>query len=155
MARVAERAPLPGDVDALLADLRPADRDEVDAMFGPGHLREVIEEGIARSMPWCWTLTIDGRVLCIGGVAPVNMLGGEGAPWMLATQLIERNRGVLMREGRIYIARMLAVFPHLVNAVDARNAKAIAWLRRVGFTLLDPIPIGPENMPFHPFLLDA
>jgi hypothetical protein len=155
VVKVVERPPEPGDVDALLADMRQADRDEVAAMFGAEHIREAIETGIARSTPACWTLTIDGQVLCVGGVAPVSLLGGEGAPWMLATRLFERNRGALIRVAPSYIARMLAAFPHLLNVVDARNTKAIAWLRRVGFTILDPIIVGAEGRPFHPFLMDA
>jgi hypothetical protein len=35
--------------------------------------------------------------------------------------------------------------------VDARYTVAIRWLQKLGFTILPPIPVGPDQMMFHPF----
>lgn len=143
-----------GDAEALLANLRPADRDEVAALLGPGQERQAIEGGIALSV-LCWTGTVDGEVAAIFGVTPINYLAGQGAPWLLGTPLIERHRGAFIRRNRPYIARMLAVFPTLLNVVDARNTKSIAWLDRMGFTIYPPMPLGVAGLPFHPFVMGA
>jgi hypothetical protein len=141
-----------GDVDALLADLRPADRDEIEALLGPGKERHAVEEGVRRST-LLWVGTIDDRIAAIFGVVPLHMLGGQGVPWLLGTPLIDRYRGAFMRLNRPYIARMLAVFPQLANVVDARNVKSIAWLKRLGFTIHPPQPVGLAGLPFHVFTL--
>jgi hypothetical protein len=100
-----------------------------------------------------WTGTVDGQVACIFGVVPINYLAGQGAPWLLGTPLIDRYRGAFIRRNRTYIARMLAVFPTLLNVVDARNVKSIAWLQHMGFTICPPMPLGVAGLPFHPFVM--
>jgi len=45
----------------------------------------------------------------------------------------------------------LAGYSHLENWVDARNTKAINWLRWLGFTVHDPVPFGVAGLPFHRF----
>lgn len=143
-----------GDMEALLANLRPADRDEAEALLGPGKEAKALADSIRASV-LVWTATIDGELAAIFGVCPVSVLSGQGLPWLLGTPLIDRNRGVFMRLNRPYIARMLAVFSQLVNVVDARNVKSIAWLKRMGFTVLPAQPMGVAGLPFHPFFLNA
>jgi hypothetical protein len=153
--RAAEvRAARAEDIDALLADMRPADFAEGEALLGPGRVREGVESSIAASVH-AWALEVDGGLMCLFGVSPINIMAGQGAPWMLGTTLVERHPRALTRFTPPYIARMLAVFPHLVNVVDARNTRSIGWLRRVGFTVLPARPMGCAGLPFHPFYRDA
>jgi hypothetical protein len=140
--------------EQLLADLRPADRAECDALLGPGREREALADSIRRSV-LLWVGTAGGQAGAIFGVCPVSMLGGQGLPWLIGTPLIDRHRGAFMRRSPAYIARMLAVFPQLINVVDTRNTRAIAWLRRMGFTILPAQPTGAAGLPFHPFFLNA
>lgn len=154
MADVEFREPQDGDAEALLANLRPADLLEVEALSGKGSVPEILRYGFEQSL-YCWTVTVNGEVACVIGVAPTALLAGEGVPWMLGTPLVDRYRSALMRRAPSYIARMLAVFPHLCNVVDARNVRAIAWLRHMGFEVHDAIPVGRNGEPFHPFTLDA
>jgi hypothetical protein len=143
-----------GDTEALLADLRPADRDECDALLGPGQEQAALAKSIAQSA-LVWTFTIDDRVAGIFGVTPVSLLGGQGLPWMLGTPAIDRHPSAFIRLNRPYIARMLALCPHLVNVVDARNVRSIAWLKKMGFTVLPAQPMGVAGLPFHPFFMNA
>lgn len=140
------RPPTRLDIDALVAGMRRQDRVELAAAgIAP---REAVADGVTRST-WSLTATVDGEVACIFGVAPFG--GGAGVPWMLGTDLVTQNRRALARLAPAYISQMLGVFPHLLNVVHARNTVAVAWLKRVGFTLQPAQPYGPHGEPFHRF----
>lgn len=139
------------DVDALIANMRGQDVDEVHAT-GRTDLRAVVEEGLARSV-FSVAARVGGETACIFGVAPfATALDPRGVPWMLGTHLVPRNARTLMRLTPRYIRAMLEVFPHLINHVHARNTLAIAWLRHMGFAVHDKThPVGPAAEPFHLF----
>lgn len=143
-------APTPADVDELVANLRDQDVAELDAAGLADH-REVIADGIRRSA-FCFACRIDGRMAAIFGVAPFGgLMSPTGVPWLLGTPEVPRHRRILARQARPYILRMLALYPHLINAVHAENTVAVHWLKRMGFTLLPAAPYGPRGAPFHYF----
>lgn len=148
-------APTPEHVEALVRNMREADRAECIAAGQP-NLHMVVARGV-RSSAWSLTALIDGEVAAIIGVAPLrgSLLTDTGVPWMLGTDLVPRHRRALTRVAPGYIARMLQTYPHLINAVHARNTVAVNWLRRVGFTLAPAEPHGPFREPFHVFRMDA
>lgn len=146
------RAPRDGDVAELLANLRPADQAEVDALIGPGEIAKKLPGSVKDSI-LAWTVEADGQVVCMLGLTAASLLGDHGFPWMLGTPLVDVHRRGLVRAAPSYIAKMLAIYPTLLNAVDARNTKAIGWLKRVGFTLLPPQPLGVAGLPFHTFFM--
>lgn len=148
------RAPAPGDLDDLLAHIRPADLAEGEALAGPGAVPSLVAESMERS-PLLWTMASPAGVVCIFGAAPATLMGDKGMPWMVGTHLVEVERRALMRLAPAYIARMLAAFPLLVNVVDARNRRSIAFLRRLGFIILPAMSAGVASMPFHPFVMEA
>jgi len=143
------RAPRLADVDALLANLRPADAAEVEAARGPD-LRHAVLRALALSTR-TWAAEVDGRLMLLAGVAPLSLLDGIGTPWTLGTREIDRRPGAFIRLGRAYIPRMRELFPTLVNHVDARNTRSIRWLKRMGFVLAPAEPYGVAGLPFHPF----
>lgn len=153
MAEVLIRPTEPGDAATLFANLRPADLAECQA-YGHADLAASLEANVRRSI-LCWTGLVDGELAAILGVAPVNVLGGMGSPWMLGTPVLDAHQRVLVRSTPEYIARMLKAFPHLVNFVHARNTTSVRWLRRLGFTLHEAVPFGPLGEPFHPFEMRA
>ena len=54
-----------------------------------------------------------------------------------------------VRECRPYTQILNAQYDRIYNYVDARNKKAIRWLKFVGFTIdKTPYPVGPDNTPF-------
>jgi hypothetical protein len=143
------------DLDELLAGIRPADLAECDALFGPGHARQMLETSLQRSVA-AWAAEVPGKgLMCLFGMAPISLLGDQGVPWMIGTGLVDRHPGAFIRASRPYISRMLALCPQLVNVVDARNVKSIAYLKRMGFTILPAAPTGAAGLPFHPFFLSA
>lgn len=153
MADVLIRPTEPGDTDLLLENMRPADRAECEA-YGEPDLRTALRASAARSL-LCWTVFFDGELAAILGAAPVSVLGGVGSPWMLGTPVLERHQRVLVRRTPEYIAQMLRVFPHLINFVHVDNTTSVRWLRRLGFTLHDPVPYGAQGALFHPFEMRA
>lgn len=142
-----------GDIEHLAARMRQADRDEIAACGRPDPV-VALRRCVALS-DLLWTATTNDEVACMFGVGPLSLLGGVGTPWMLGTDLITQHPGAFIRHSRPYIAVMLAAYPHLHNYVDARNTRAIRWLKRAGFTVASPVPYGPNKMPFHPFEMKA
>lgn len=150
MPVVEMRQPTPEDIDELAANLR--DQDVAECHAG-GHydLRAVIADGVRRSTH-CWAATIDGKLAAIVGVAPMgSMLDSRGVPWLLGTPLIPKHRRILTKVSRAYIPVMLAAYPHLANTVHADNTVAVTWLKHMGFTVHDALPLGPRGELFHPF----
>lgn len=143
------RAVEPGDAENLAHRLRLDDINEISAASNLTPL-QALEHGASHSM-LSWTATIDDEIICMLGVTPVSMLCGIGCPWLLGSDLIDKHAGAFIKTSATYIPRMLEVFPHLFNLVDARNKKSIRWLKRAGFLVHEPIVHGPHNMLFHPF----
>lgn len=140
---------MPSDVFAVMAELRDADRDEISALVGAEGVLDAIDTSVAQSAR-SWTLTDDGSPIAVFGVAPTE-LEGVGMPWLVGTQRIVRRQRSFMRLCAAYIPAMHALFPVLMNIVDARNTRAIAWLRHVGFEFGPPANVGVEGRLFYPF----
>lgn len=153
MADIEIRELREGDCEALDAGLRLADRDEITAMSGPDTLA-TIRRSTKRSTLLAVAL-VDGELACIFGLVPRCLLTGSGAPWMLGTNLLDQHSRSLMRRCRGYISAMQNECSHLENYVDARNARSIRWLQRLGFTVHAPQPMGVARLPFHRFDLGA
>lgn len=153
MAEVVIRPTAPGDVEHLIANLRPADLAECQA-YGRPDLGQGIASSARRSL-LCWSGFVDGELAAILGCAPINMMTGIGSPWMLGTPVLDAHSRVLVRETPEYIGRMLNAFPHLVNFVHAKNTTSVRWLRRLGFTLHEAVPYGAPGELFYPFEMRA
>ena len=153
MADVLIRPTEPGDAARLSANLRPADLAECRA-YGRTENTAAIESSVRRSL-LCWTGLVDGELAAIFGVAPVDLLGGIGSPWMLGTPVLDRHSRVLVAATPYYINRMLDAFPHLINCVHTKNHTSVRWLRRIGFTLHEAIPYGAPGETFYPFEMRA
>ena len=96
---------------------------------------------------------VNGRVMAIWGVGKVTVLSETGMPWMLTSILVEQHYRIFLRHSKslLYIMKQEAIVFN--NFVDARNVTAIKWLRWLGFTIHDPLPYGPDKMPFHRFTM--
>ena len=140
------RRPTDADIAELAANLRQQDVAELHAL-GFANLQHVVHWCVHES-EWAWTARVGGGLACIFGVSP------EGAPWMLGTDLVKRHRRNLAREAPHYIRLMLKDHPRLINRVHAANTVAVAWLRRVGFTLHPATP-EPNGEMFHTFEMSA
>lgn len=136
-------------VTAMIPFVRDADKVEFMASCGR-QVSDVLGACVQRSDE-AWAGMVDDQVACIFGVASNTVLSSVGFPWMVGTDLIEAHSGAFLRRNKRMLASMLSRYGHLENYVDARNAKAIQWLKWLGFILHDPVPYGVGRKPFHKF----
>lgn len=138
------------DMDALLADIRDADRDEVMAF--DKDCRKVMRLSYLGSM-MCKAVECEDGLLCVLGVSAESLADGDGCPWMLGTKLLEtKHKRAILELSPECLRIVRELFPgKLENFVDARNTKSIRWLRWMGFSFDEPVEIGEECLPFFPF----
>lgn len=135
--------------DELARTMRQRDVDEAWAMARLS-AAEALRTSIAAT-PQTLAGFADGRLLCLFGIAPVNILAGTACPWMLSTDLmVQHGRGVLLRNIQI-LGEAKKNWRMLHNLVDVRNKVSIRWFEWLGFTVLrdHPIHVGPDQMPFY------
>lgn len=148
MAKLIVRAVREGDVEAIAANLRCADIEEIHGSTGQRDYLGVMREG-ARCSTLLWTIEVDGEPAGLFGATPGD---GFGVPWMLGTPALERAPKQLTRLGRTYVRLMSDKYATLVNYVDARSLKSVYWLARLGFTVQkETEPYGAFGLPFHRF----
>ena len=51
----------------------------------------------------------------------------------------------LVRQGRRFVSEMVERYGYLENYCDARYVQSLNWLRRIGFTVGEPVPYGPSG----------
>ncbi len=146
-------APTQAHVEELARHLRAADLREL-ACSGHSDPHRAIGDSLACSTHMA-TVLIGGRVAAILGLAPLSLVSGSAAPWLLGTDLVTQHRRALMRVAPSYIGAMLRAYPHLVNLVHAENEFAVRWLRRAGFTFHAAQPHPATGAPFHRFEMKA
>jgi hypothetical protein len=143
----------PGDMEAILANLRQADYDEI--LASSGDVERAVLDSPGHSV-WSLAFWVNDELACVVGLAPLDgLLGRRAAPWMMGTDVVDRHPGALMKATPRYIAGMLSTYPHLLNFVDARNTRNIRWLKRLGFKILPAVPYGAAQLPFHLFEMKA
>jgi hypothetical protein len=119
--------------------MRQADRDEVFAASGRSPARALAFS--LRKSTAAWTGMVDGRPEVMFGVGDINVLASVGAPWLLGTDAVERNRVAFLRISVEWRAQLLRRYSTLRNVVDERNHVSIRWLRWLGFTLSEPMEV--------------
>lgn len=133
--------------------MRDADQAEVRAS-GYDDMHLALKHSVAFSTHHV-TFLADGEPCAVMGVGPTSFIEGTGAPWLLGTDALWRERRALMGLPARYIPHMLRVYPTLTNFVHAPNTRAVAWLQRIGFTMGPAAPHGPRGELFHRFTMKA
>ena len=93
----------------------------------------------------------DDNPVAIYGLTFRDMLSGIGSPWMLTANGIENAKRELITDVMDVLGIMLTICPTLVNHVHVENRMSVKWLRRLGFVLEAPEPIGLGGEMFHKF----
>ena len=132
---------------------RKADRDEIAASSGRD-MREILCKSVRISTA-CWAMTIKGEPVVIAGVAPLNVLQGEGVPWAIGTDGVTDNPMLFMKASKTCMAEIIRYYSYLTNYVDARNEAAIRYLKHIGFEFHEAEPYGISGLPFHKFEMRA
>jgi hypothetical protein len=140
-------------IDELLANVRPADQDEAWAL---AHMS--VAQGLKQSLQHsqqAYAGVAKGRLLCVIGVASRSLIGGSAEPWLIGHARLDRHAHAFARASRPALAQWVQHYGRLANWVDARNERAIRWLRWLGFELGPATPYGIDGLPFHPFQMRA
>lgn len=142
---------------ALLDSFKPRQCDVVEWGLISGHPMVTLLAYFMQESPVIWAGVNDaGETTVIAGVNAEDLLADIGVPWMVCSDDLPRYRRAFLAESRAGLSRALDIYPRLVNYVHADNRSAMAWLRRIGFTVADePIPYGPYSAPFHRFELEV
>lgn len=149
MADLRIRPAIFSDVEWIAPRMREADRLEVLASTT---MRPARSLALAFEFSeQVWTGTADGVPVCMFGVCCLDPLVGAGIPWLLGTDLVETHFRGFLRGSRMVVEAMRTEYTSLENHVDARNVRAIEWLRWLGFAIHEQAPFGPFGAPFHRF----
>lgn len=121
-----------GTVLELAMHLHPADTAELAAA---GQRIEGALQGVRLA-----ELRNGPELVCAFGVQPGP---GYGVPWMLCTDAVDRvpRREMALLSRRV-ATRWKAEHDTLVNLVHAQNARAVRFVKWLGFTV-EPEPVGP------------
>ncbi len=128
--------------------LRVGDKQEVWLSSGKSPKRCAFES--FTHSKHTWVITVNGHPECLFGVGESHK-PDVGVVWMLGTDEVPKHRKALLREARAWVEQMLDIYPTLYNLVHADNTVSIAWLKRLGFTLMLPMAHGPFGATFIPF----
>lgn len=134
----------------LLADIRPHDRQELQALNGGSEEHE-LRTAIANSER-VRTCMCDGKVLAIFG--DIRYDDAVGLPWMISTNQITRYVRPFLAECRGVVDDMRTRHLILMNMSYAENTLANRWLKWLGFTFHDAIPFGKNGELFYPFTME-
>jgi hypothetical protein len=133
----------------IASNLRPEDRDEIEAMSGLDPLVSLTASVMASDM--CWVIFENDTPITVFGCGPSGH-PDSGIVWMMGTPRMDE---VSMRLGRIslYCLQLMhSKYACLWNYIDARNGKSMRWLDWCGFELLEAHPkFGREKRLFLTF----
>lgn len=142
MRRVVFRPPTPSDLDALAREMRAIDRKECELVAGLPP-REALEECVSGAAN-ATVAEVDGRVVCVFGYSEASFLGGDGYPWMLCGEGIERHARTLLTCAPRFVGEMQAQCERLSNVVHAHNRAAIRFLKWCGFSFGESLTVKGE-----------
>lgn len=93
---------------------------------------------------------VEGQVAGIWGVCG-TVLGYTGQPWLLTAKIAEKYPIQFALLYRQEVRKMLEIYDVLENVVDFSYKEAIKLLNLCGFTVHDPLPLGPNGELFSRF----
>lgn len=132
------------DADFIASRLREADVREVLALgVAPGQALAMSFSGSDEA----WTVLVDGEPAMMFGCRQ-GLLEDFAEVWALGTDRCTECPREMLVYGRQKIQELLTRFPRMRNFCDARYKASHRWLRRLGFTVKDPVSFGPQNMKF-------
>lgn len=142
----------PEHIKRVSSLMRQADIDEIWAAG-----RKKPENSLRLSLmlsKYAKTIMIDDKPIGMFGVTPLSVITGNGVPWLLGTSELENISIQFLKNCKKYVGEMCQNFYYLENYVDARNKVSIQWLKWLGFVILEPVPYGEFDLPFHKFYME-
>ena len=133
-----------GQIDDMADNMHQVDIAEINAVMLPSMRdpREVLADAIASADFAVGGFDAFGRMVMVFGVTPVSLTSDIGRPWLLRHRDAPRFRRAYVADSSRYIALMAERYRLLENYVSAENNESIRWLKRNGFTIEQPLPVG-------------
>lgn len=144
---------LPEDAAAFSGALRDADRQEVYAATGTDRYLRLLTASIASSQAAFSVWTHDMVPVALFGASYRNALTDHGTLWLVATDELARHWREFCRRTREYLYELVKSPAIMTNWIDARNDKALRYIRWLGAEVAPAQPFGPFGLPFHRFEL--
>ena len=139
-------------VEAIAADMRQADADEVWVSSHQTPIEALLEGW--KASDFAVIVTVDGEPCVMMGLVIRDILTGAGVPWLLGTENALKYKRHFITQVPPVIDEMSSICPRLFNYVHTENKVSMQWLKRIGFTIDDPIPFGLDKELFHRFHLE-
>jgi hypothetical protein len=131
----------PADVEALAARLHADDAAELDA--AGVELHKALASVPCRALRW------HGDLVALFGLLPPSMVTPCSVPWMLCTTVLNQvPRRSMAAISQQVVAGWKAESTAMANLVHRHNARALRFLRFLGFTV-DADPVGPGGQFFY------
>ena len=97
---------------------------------------------------------VNGEVVCVWGIHEESLMLSNATPWMIGTDKLDKYAKTFIQHCRPQAALLLSQYKYLKNYVDARNTRAIRWLKWLGFRIAsEPEPYGVMKLPFYAFTM--
>lgn len=143
------------DAEALAPKMRAEDAAEALASHSLTSL-DAIRLSLDRS-DVAYALELDGELAAVFGVEPgptASVLSGPefSFVWALTGTAVERHRKSFARASVAMLRTLLVEHPVLINFIDARYTRALAWARWLGAEVQPAITFGAAQLPFHPVI---
>lgn len=132
--------------EELVRTMRQADVEECVAAGFPGGGSALYIS--LQNSAHAWAVLFDGQVAAIVGVDPLSWYDGAALIWALTGEAVERAKLAYMRVSRWFVDALLEHYTALINVVDARYERALAWLAALGFAVGPPVPHASTGVPF-------
>ena len=138
----------------LLMDIRKADLKEL--MMGPCEPYTAVWQSIMNSK-YCYVVRDrEDKLLSVFGIG-AGQIDVDGTPatpiWFLGTNGAYRHNRAMVYYGRQFCERFIHEVGPLCNFIWCGNEPAIRYIRHLGATLLDVVPLGNRGEMFVPFIL--
>jgi len=101
-------------------------------------------QGLAVSLAgsrFALTAKVDGSPHAMFGVWEHSLVSSIGRPWFLGTDAVFDHPRDLLVYGPRVVAFMHGSFRRLENVVSARNVRALAFLKKLGFEVGDEVVV--------------
>jgi len=137
-------------VPLVAARMCKEDRDEVMASGG-----YTPEEALRCSLAiseFARTAFVDDGPLAMFGVTVKDEVA---IPWLLTTDLVCRYPLTFYRASKAICREIREAYPTMVQAIHAQHTSALSWIRRLGFTVGEPVRFGVRGELFCPVVLGA
>jgi hypothetical protein len=142
-----------GHVYVLAKVLRDKDRAAIEAT---GHSAKKALYRAFRNSIMVRTAFVGGEIAAMWGLGVslrpgVSPLSDLGVPWLHTSRAVERVPVTFLKVARHELAQMRKLRCRLESFVAADYPQAVRLLRKLGFTIEAPAPIGVAATQFHRF----